>query len=167
MNKAFTKEDDGPEVPRLPDLPVSRQPNYVTPRGLAQLRDRLAAARAELARLRAARAALGDTHPIALAERDIRYLEARLASAIPVDPAAQPANMVEFGAEVTVEDEDGRSHTFRIVGEDEADAGAGLITPHSPLGLALIGEPIGQAVEWQRPSGAQELVITAIVYPEG
>ncbi|MEZ5770567.1 MAG: hypothetical protein R3D61_02690 [Defluviimonas denitrificans] len=44
---------------------------------------------AELARLKA-RADRLDTLPERAAERDIRYLSARIASAIPVDPATQP-----------------------------------------------------------------------------
>lgn len=88
MSRAFVKED-GPDNEPLPDLPISPHPNYVTPRGLAALRDRLAATQAELARLKA-RAERLDRLPEKAAERDIRYLEARLRSAIPVDPADQP-----------------------------------------------------------------------------
>ncbi|PWE32129.1 transcription elongation factor [Maritimibacter sp. 55A14] len=167
MNKAFTKEDGGPEVEQLPDLPLSPHINYVTPWGLADLQARLATARSELARLRANRDFLEDTHPIAVAERDIRYLESRVKSAVVIDPAAQSADTVEFGAEVTVEDENGQRRVFRIVGEDEADPGKGCITAHSPLALALIGEQPGQMVDWDRPGGALELEIVAIRYPAG
>ena len=40
MSRAFVKEDTGDLEP-LPDIPVSPHPNLVTPRGLAQLKDRL------------------------------------------------------------------------------------------------------------------------------
>lgn len=75
MSRAFVKED-GPDTEPLPDLPVSPHPNYVTPRGLAALRERLETVRAELARLKARPDRL-DLLPEKAAERDIRYLEAR------------------------------------------------------------------------------------------
>ena len=99
MSRAFVKED-GPDNEPLPDLPISPHPNYVTPRGLAALRDRLAATQAELARLKARGDRL-DKLPEKAAERDIRYLEARLRSAIQVDPADQPRDEVAFGARGT------------------------------------------------------------------
>ena len=162
MSRAFVKED-GPDTEPLPDLPVSPHPNYVTPRGLAALRERLETVRAELARLKARPDRL-DLLPEKAAVRDIRYLEARLASAIPVDPAAQPKDEVAFGARVTVADEEGRETVYEIVGEDEADATLGRIAPQSPLARALIGAHVGDVVEWRRPAGKAELEVIAIAY---
>ncbi len=162
MSRAFVKED-GPDNEPLPDLPISPHPNYVTPRGLAALRDRLAAVQAELARLKT-RADRLDKLPEKAAERDIRYLEARLRSAIPVDPAGQPRDEVAFGAHVTVADEDGAEAVYEIVGEDEADAGANRIAPQAPLARALLGAHVGDVVEWRRPAGKVELEVIAIAY---
>lgn len=163
MSRAFVKED-GPDLAPLPDLPISPHPNLMTPRGLQSLRDRLAATQADLARLRARPDRL-DRLPEAAAERDIRYLEARLRSAILVDPTAQPRDEVAFGAIVTVIDEDGATRTFEITGEDEADARLGRIAPHAPLARALMGARVGDSVSWHRPSGATTLEIAAIRYP--
>ncbi len=162
MSRAFVKEDR-PDTEPLPDLPISPHPNWVTPRGLAALRDRLEEVRAELARLRARPDRL-DHLPEKAAERDIRYLEARLASAIPVDPAGQPRGEVAFGARVTVADEKGRETVYEITGEDEADVALGRIAPQSPLARALIGARVGDVVEWKRPAGTAELEIIAIAY---
>lgn len=159
MSRAFVKED-GPDNEPLPDLPVSPHPNYVTPRGLRALQDRLATTQAELARLKA-RAERLDRLPEKAAERDIRYLEARLRSAIPVAPAPAP-DEAAFGSRVTVIDEDGTEARYEIVGEDEADAGLGRIAPQSPLARALIGARVGDLVTWRRPAGAVELEVTAI-----
>lgn len=160
MSRAFVKED-GPDNAPLPDLPISPHPNYVTPRGLQALKARLAAAQAELARLKARSERL-DLLPEKAAERDIRYLEVRIASAIPVDPKAQPADEVAFGARVTVADEDGAETVYEIVGEDEADATLGRIAPQSPLARALLGAGIGDTVEWKRPAGTVVLEVVAI-----
>jgi transcription elongation GreA/GreB family factor len=162
MSRAFVKED-APDNTPLPDLPLSPHPNYVTPRGLAALQARRAATQADRARLRA-RADRLDRMPEAAAERDIRYLEARLRSARPVDPSRQPQDEVAFGARVTVTDADGHIHVFEITGEDEADAAQGRIAPQSPLARALLGAAVGDSVLWVRPAGKLELEITAIHY---
>lgn len=160
MSRAFVRED-GPDLAPLPDLPVSPHPNHVTPQGLAQLRDRLAAAQASLQALRARTDRL-DRLPEAAAERDIRYLESRLRSAIPTDPGAAPPGEVAFGRSVTVSLADGTERTLRIVGEDEADPAQGAITAHSPLGRALMGARVGDTVIWAKPSGREEIEVTAV-----
>ncbi|HBD90961.1 MAG: transcription elongation factor [Rhodobacteraceae bacterium GWE1_64_9] len=164
MSRAFVKED-GTDLAPLPDLPVSPHPNYVTPRGLATLQARLLAVQGELAALRARPDRL-DKQPEAAAERDIRYLEARLRSAIAIDPASHSGDAVAFGHRVTVADEEGRQARYEITGEDEADAGLGRIAPHAPLARALIGAEVGDQVIWRRPSGAVRLDILDIGLPD-
>lgn len=159
MSRAFVKED-GPDNTPLPDLPLSPHPNYVTPRGLKALQDRLAAAQATLADLKARKDRL-DRMPEKAAERDIRYLEARLRSAIPVDPPAAPTEGA-FATAITVADENGAETTYEIVGEDEADATQNRIAPQSPLARALIGARSGDTVTWRRPAGTIELEILRI-----
>ena len=44
MSRAFVKEDDTGATGEILDLPQSEHPIYITPRGLALLRERLAAA---------------------------------------------------------------------------------------------------------------------------
>ncbi len=163
MSRAFVKEGDGSLDP-LPDLPVSPHPNHVTPAGLAALQARLLETQRRLAALKARRDRL-DKLPEAAAERDIRYLEARLRTAILVDPAALPTEAVAFGLVVTVADAEGAEHRFQITGEDEADAAQGRITPQSPLARALMGAAVGDVVRWAKPSGVVELEVTGIARP--
>lgn len=165
MSRAFVRED-GPDNAPLPDLPISPHPNYVTPRGLAALRARLAESQHRLARLKARSERL-DLLPERAAERDIRYLEARLRSAIAIDPAGQPQCEVAFGARITVADADGVEMVYEITGEDEADAEIGRIAPQSPLARALMGARIGDSVDWRRPAGVMTLAVLAIAYPAG
>jgi len=159
MSRAFVKED-GPDNAPLPDLPISAHPNYVTKRGLQLLRDRLAACQADLARLKARTDRL-DRMPERAAERDIRYCEARLKSAVLTHPPTD-LTTVAFGTAVTVTDPSGARTTYQIVGEDEADASRNLIAPHSPLARALIGAEPGDSVTWRRPAGPIDLDILAI-----
>lgn len=164
MSRAFVREDR-PDNEPLPDLPVSPYPNLVTLRGLTELKARLAATQARLLALRS-RADRLDRLPEAAAERDIRYLEARIASAIPVDPATQPLDEVAFGLVVTVEDEDGALTAWQITGEDEASATDRRIAPQSPLARALIGARAGDEVIWTRPAGKATLLIKRIARPD-
>lgn len=164
MSRAFVKEGTG-ELDPLPDLPVSPHPNHVTPRGLAALRARLSARQAELAALRA-RADRLDRLPEAAAERDIRYLEARLRSAIVIDPRSQPTDTVAFGLCVTVADPTGAETRWEITGEDEADPARHRIAPQSPLARALIGAEPGDSVEWRRPGGVVMLEVQSIGLPD-
>lgn len=159
MSRAFVKED-GPDNTPLPDLPLSPHPNYVTPRGLQALKDRLADRQTALAALKTRKDRL-DRNPEKAAERDIRYLEARLKSAIPVTPPATPREAA-FATAITVADDAGREITYEIVGEDEADAARNRIAPQSPLARALIGAAPGDLVTWHRPSSKAELEILAI-----
>jgi len=163
MSRAFVKEGDGALDP-LPDLPLSVHPNYVTRRGLAHLQARLQQTQAHLAALKA-RAERLDKLPEATAERDIRYLDARLRSAIPIDPAQHDLSCVAFGLKVEVLDPSGRETVYEITGKDEADPALGRISAHSPLAQALLGAKGGDSVTWKKPSGATELTIGAITCP--
>src|SRR4051794_38012316 len=123
MSKAFTKDDDQDGerlvVPRAP-LPEG-VPNYVTPRGLAQLRREHSELERERAAVHAQGSADAPARLNALSQRAAE-LQARLASAELVDPLAQPHSEVRFGATVRVRHESGKEATYRIVGVDEADA---------------------------------------------
>ena len=163
MSRAFLNEDKfelaGDE---LVERPVSPHPNYVTPAGLEQLHaeaERLQTLRATLLLQKEDSFAL---QKIAEVERDLRYYAARLENAIVVDPATPMDDQVRFGASVVVEDENGKQHTFLIVGEDEADATHNKVSWVSPLAKALIGARVGDTVKWRRPAGDALLEILAI-----
>lgn len=143
MSVAFTKEQDGESsAADLPDRPVSAHPNLVTPEGLAQLDLALAAARAAYSAAQANGEVQADRTAMARATRDLRYFSARRASAQLVQPRSD-AGKVVFGGQVTVERDDGRRQTFRIVGEDEADPAQGAVSYISPLAQAVLGKSVG------------------------
>lgn len=158
MSRAFVKESD--RIEPLPEIPLSEHPNHTTLAGLARQQQRLAQLRADSAD----DVALQDELARETAAREMRWLEARIASAIVVDPAQQPADSVAFGASVDVVDEHGVEATYRIVGEDEADAEHGSVSWLSPLAKAVLGAKVGEEVLWQRPVGDLRLEILAIRY---
>ena len=164
MSRAFVKDTDDNAGDALPDIPISEHPNYVTPRGLARLRARLDAAQARRDELKAGEPALAQQGELAALERELRWLKARVASAIEIDLAQQPRDRVAFGASVTVDSEEDGERTYRIVGEDEADAEHGLVSYVSPLARALIGARVGEEVVWRRPAGDWVVEVVAIDY---
>ena len=165
MSRGFVKEDDLEHAGTdLPERPVSQHPNYVTPLGLQLLQqatERLEQERSELFPRKEDPIA---NQRLAVVERDLRYFERRFEQAMVVNPAEQPADTVLFGATVTVEDEEGETRTFTIVGEDEADIAASKVSWVSPLARALLGHKLGDSVTWVRPAGNQLLEILDINY---
>jgi transcription elongation GreA/GreB family factor len=156
LSVAFTREEDlEAAAAHLPDRPLSPHPNLVTPEGLAELDRALAAARAAYATAQVAGDVQADRTAMALAARDLRYYAARRASAQVVQSDTS-AGTVVFGSRVTFEREDGRRQTFRIVGEDEADAKMGSVSYISPLARALLGRRAGDVASL---SGAEIEVI--------
>ena len=119
MSKAFTKEGEGDGLDDLP--PVEEWPvgvkNYLTPAGHAALKREIEALR---------EAPRGDGRRKLQLEQRLQALLARLEAAEVIEPAAQPRDVVRFGASVDVEDDDGDARRYRIVGVDEADPKRGL-----------------------------------------
>ncbi|HVP67895.1 MAG TPA: transcription elongation factor GreB [Anaeromyxobacteraceae bacterium] len=161
--------------PAKPPAPA-RPPRYITPEGFrriareheriwSELRPRI------VAEVEAA-AALGDRSENAeyiygkkrLRELDrrLRELSERMDSLTVVDPHPHPSGRAYFGAWVTVEHEDGSERSYRLVGPDEFDAAAGLISVDAPLGRALLGKKHGDVVVVQRPAGAAELTVVEV-----
>ena len=148
MSRAFVKESEDGGADALPELAISPHRNLVTPVGLAQIEDRLKVLQEELQQARQAT----DKATLARAERDHRYWSARRQTA-EVVPLPAAADVVRFGAIVSLEDDAGRQVRYQIVGEDESDPGAGKISYVSPLGKAVLGcaagdEPVVDGRVW-------------------
>jgi transcription elongation GreA/GreB family factor len=73
-------------------------------------------------------------------------------------PDPTSAEKVAFGSTVTFRRDDGRVQTYRIVGEDEADPKAGMISFVSPVARILMGKAVGDVVT----VSGQEIEIVAI-----
>jgi transcription elongation GreA/GreB family factor len=166
MSRAFVKEqDDAPEILNdapeiLTERPVSANPNVVTVRGLRLIDGEIEALRRALAQAQAS----SDKAAIARASRDLRYWMQRRATAQLLEPPDKPSQ-VGFATIVTILREDGRRITLAIVGEDEADPGAGRIAYTSPMARALLGRELGEFVEI--PGGEAEIVALEAIRPEG
>lgn len=164
MSRAFVKEDaQGPDEDPA-ERPVSTQPNYVTPRGLKRFQDEEEALLTRLAGFEGAQADEVRKKTKRALERDLRYVRARLESAIPVDPANQPKDQIRFGASVVLRRADAKERTLRIVGEDEAEEGGETLSWASPFAQALFGLKAGQCFSWETEAGAETWTVVSIAY---
>ena len=77
-----------------------------------------------------------------------------------------PSNpqQVFFGAWVTLEDDEGRESTYRIVGPDEFDPAKGWISMDSPMARALLKKQIDDEVTVETPRGQAEYLIVEVRY---
>jgi transcription elongation GreA/GreB family factor len=141
MSRAFVREPDADVLDPLPDRPISPHPNFVTRAGLAKIDERVH----QLNAARESALATDDATVLPGIERDLRYWKQRRSSARIIAPPATP-EIVRFGVSVELQFDDGSERHFRLVGEDEADPAAGLLSWTSPVGAALIGRRLGDSV---------------------
>ncbi len=154
--------------------------NYITPAGYRALREEyealFAGERPKLLETIAWAAANGDRSENAdyqygrrrlrEVDRRINFLSRRMKEARVVDPAAHDdKSRVLFGATVTLADEDDRERVVTLVGEDEADAGAGRISWNSPMARAIRGAAVGDVRRVSLPAGEMEYEVLGIRYP--
>jgi transcription elongation factor GreA len=99
-------------------------------------------------------------------EGRIRDIESKLSNCEIIDVTRfGSTGRVIFGATVDLLDEDdGREVTYRIVGQDEADISAGMISVGSPIARALIGKNEGDLAVVNAPGGEKSYEIIAIRY---
>jgi transcription elongation factor GreA len=93
-------------------------------------------------------------------EGRIKALEAKLKVARVVAPTERGQH-VELGSRVRVE-VDGEETTLAVVSSAEADSRAGRISSASPVGAALMGRQVGDAVTIITPGGAIRYAILEI-----
>ncbi|MEN3747867.1 transcription elongation factor GreB [Sphingomonas sp. HF-S3] len=98
-------------------------------------------------------------------DRRLGWLSRRMKAAKVVDPTRQEdRSRVFFGATVTIADEDDNQRMLTLVGDDEADAGAGRIGWNSPLARALRGAGVGDLRRVQLPAGEREYEVIEVRY---
>lgn len=99
-------------------------------------------------------------------DRRVRYLDKRLEEITVVTSAPDDQSKVFFGAFVTLEDEDGKKHRYRLVGPDEIDPKKGYISIDSPMARALLGKQVEQEVSIDSPSGETAYYILSVDYSQ-
>ena len=161
-------------------MSLAPRPNYITPAGLAALRAEydqlLGDERPRIVEIVSWAAGNGDRSEngdylygrkrMREIDRRLKCLADRMKAAKVVEPSQQPdKSRVFFGATATIADEDDEHRTVMLVGNDEADAGAGRIGWDTPLARALRGSAIGDVRRVQLPGGEKEWEVIDISYP--
>jgi len=96
--------------------------------------------------------------------RTADFLAREVERARVVDAAEAPENLVTMGSEVEFRDDDtGKVRRVTLVYPHEADIDSNRISVLSPIGAALIGLSVGQAIEFQGPAGGtRSLTVLAV-----
>lgn len=149
------------------------EPVYLTPEGLASLKNKLARLKDSIPRLaeEARRtAAFGDRSDNAeykeakgaLRSANFRIIETedKLKRAALISPDKNSA-VVQIGSTVVLKS-DGTEKTYEIVGPMETNPGSGRISNKSPLGESLIGKKAGGKIIIKTPGGEKEYIITRV-----
>jgi transcription elongation factor GreA len=149
------------------------QPVLLTAEGLAKLKQDLEVVRAR--RIEAAdrmkEAAqpgdIEDNPEYEQAKEEVQRLDDRIYELQEMIGRAQiiegkASSVAEPGSTIEVEDDEGETLTYHLVGAVEADPGAGRISVESPVGRALVGKRQGDRISVVVPAGTIELKVRAV-----
>jgi transcription elongation factor GreA len=93
----------------------------------------------------------------------MKELSDKISRAQVIDPNKIRGDKVVFGVTVELLNCDTEEETaYTLVGEEESDAAAGLISVHSPVGRALLGKTAGDVAEVRTPRGTIEYEILGL-----
>ena len=157
---------------------MKKKTNYITPDGhtklVNELNHLLTVERPKMCKTIAWAAANGDRSENAdyiygkkrlrEIDRRLRFLQGRVDDAVIVNPEMISSNKVQFGATVSVLDENEESFIYTIVGIDEVNIDRRFVSWRSPIGKSLLNQSVGDIVEVVIPRGILELEIIEIKY---
>jgi transcription elongation factor GreA len=96
-------------------------------------------------------------------EGRIAEIEDKISRAEVIDVKKLSGKKVQFGATVTIADEEtDEETTYQIVGEHEADIADGRLSIAAPIARALIGKSVGDSVEVVTPRGQKDYEVVKV-----
>ncbi len=98
---------------------------------------------------------------MAWAQSRVKEIEAILSNAEVISDQIHVKGVIGVGSKIVVKIK-GLKKEFTIVGAQEANPGAGLISNESPLGQAFLGRKKGDTVDVKVPSGTQAYEIVSV-----
>lgn len=99
-------------------------------------------------------------------DRRIRYLTKCMQELRIVDYSPQQEGKVFFGARVEIENDDGETLRFRIVGYDEIFGRKDYISIDAPMARALLKKEVGDSAVVNTPVGDAVWYVNEIDYPD-
>jgi len=114
-------------------------------------------------------------HPITLSEEDFSRLHvlrghallaAELETAVVVEPARLPPDVVTMNSRVRFEDKStGEIRDVTIVFPRDANVSGGRVSVLATVGMALLGVAVGHSILWPFPDGTtRELRVLKLIY---
>jgi transcription elongation factor GreB len=97
-------------------------------------------------------------------DRRCEFLAGRIHAAEVIDPALSTSTRVEFGATVTILNENDQEKVYCLVGVDEIDVEKGRVSWKSPLAKALLNKRVGDTAVIKKPAGEEEVEIIELRY---
>ena len=94
----------------------------------------------------------------------IRFLRKRIEAVKVIDYSPQQVGKVFFGAWVEVENDNGETKAFRIVGPDEIYGRNDYISIDSPMARAMLKKEVDDEFQVKTPVGVKEWFINKIEY---
>jgi len=158
--------------------PPPPRSNYITAEGAARLRDELEhlwrEERPAVTRAVTEAAAQGDRSEnaeyiygkkqLAAIDRRVRHLRKRLQQLRVVTEHPANTSQIFFGAWFELEDGNGDTRKFRLVGPDEFDHAPGYLSMDSPLGKAVLGKNVDDDFEVATPQGRVRYTVVDVDY---
>lgn len=157
MSVAFRRESDEEHLEPRFELPIPPGPNLVTERGATLIVAKIADIEAAIDQATKD----GATEEVMKSlKRDLRYWHTRHAT-MEVQPPAQ-GDEAAFGTRIRYRLR-GKDAEVAIVGDDEADPAAGLISYASPIARALMGAGEGDFADFGGKADAIEVLRVASI----
>jgi transcription elongation factor GreB len=97
-------------------------------------------------------------------DKRLHFLQKRMEAAEVIDPKTLKSKTVIFGATVTVENGNGDSVTYQIVGADEFNILKGKISWKSPVAKALLGKKVDDEIVIKKPASEETVIILDIQF---
>lgn len=97
-------------------------------------------------------------------DRRVRHLTRRLDGMTIVERPPNDPERIYFAAWVTLSDDSGQQHRWRLVGPDELNPTKGYISIDSPVARGLLGHRKGDSVHIDLPEGQSRYSIEKIEY---
>ena len=96
---------------------------------------------------------------------DLRDLQAELRQARVVAPADIPPDVITMNSKARLRDlETGEKMIYTLVFPDVANIEDGKISVVAPIGTAMLGQRVGDEVQWDVPAGRVRLRVEQLLY---
>jgi regulator of nucleoside diphosphate kinase len=96
---------------------------------------------------------------------DLRGLQAELEHACVVTPADVPADVITMNSKARLRDlNTGEEMVFTLVFPGDANVENDRISVVAPIGTAMLGQRVGDELEWEVPAGSVRLRVEEVLY---